>query len=407
MGKRWAVLVVLLLLTVALRWPHVSPPGLQLFDYGAYHGMACDLIEHGPAYVWGSAEQWRSLASWWPPLWPAWLAVVYAVTGPTIAAGLFANLLLAAVTCLLLVALGNRLRPGAGWVAGGLWAVSPGACETAGVLASENLALPLLAGCLLLALRRRWVWCGLLCGLLLLTRQAALPVAAVLLLACWLRERQGRVLLAMAGLVALVVLPWSVNRSVVLGGPVLLADSAGWNLYMGTHPKNVTGGMYLAARPESLALRDRAQSGIFARKAVRNVVGSPLAYARGVLARARTWSGAGGLAGSPPPQELCLLLVLALAGSAWAVWRRACAAGMVAAAYWAYAAAVVLTFAEPRFALAAHPLALPLAGAAVMAGLEQVGRYLEEVGRVAVGVKQRHPNVGAVGVVAGDGHEQG
>jgi hypothetical protein len=188
------------------------------------------------------------------PVFPALVASLARLAGGSMEAAARAvlglNLLWSGLTALVLVAVADRLRPGAGLAAGGLWAVIPSlgfsevgflwdtalyTCVLAALLwrlivllqevettrASRRPSLPFL----------RW---GLFVGASLLLNPAhLLVVGAVLLLVVGLRRltvREGAIIVAS---IALVVSPWIVRNSVALGHAMGIRSNVGYEVYRG------------------------------------------------------------------------------------------------------------------------------------------------------------------------------
>jgi hypothetical protein len=377
----WQGVVVgaVIAVTVALRWPLfgvIHPPG---GDAANYHQMAVDLAARGPAYVWGGVGPWREIASYWPPLWIVWLAGVYLCARPSIFAAQVGNLVLAVATVLLLLALGRRLHPLAGWVAAVLWALNLQARVYAATLQAENLMAPLMVLCLLLALSRRWTWCAVALGLLVLTRQAAAPIVVVVLLACWVREHNLRLLVSSAAIVLVFLAPWSLNRSIVLRTPTLLSSTTTFNVWMGNHPDNLDGGFNGPLADASILRSTRRDgNGYFLRETLMEIRHHPAGYLLRCATRGTRWAA---LAPNSHDEELSAYLSeesaqtekwlrlicfpLAVLGTALAWKRRHQPALLIAAAYWVYAATVVLTYLQPRFIEPVVPLSALLIGAVV------------------------------------------
>jgi hypothetical protein len=172
-----------------------------------------------------------------PPLYPLFLAL----TGPDVRVAVIVQSILGAANCVLTVALAARGLGGpAPWLAGLLLAVDPVQATASSRLLSEVLyqTLFLLS---LLALdagrsSRRAVVSGLLAGLSLLVRTAALPILLVLL-AAWVRRDapRGKSALLFLGGAALAVSPWLLRNAVVLGAPTL-STQGGITLYSSYRP---------------------------------------------------------------------------------------------------------------------------------------------------------------------------
>ena len=358
---------VLVALTVYVRLPIINMARPPFSDFKYYHDMAAALAAEGARAVWGQG-QWASPASWWPPLWPVWLAGVYRLGGNA----QIANLFLASAATILLLLIGWRFHPLVGIAASTLWAVATQPRVYAGTLASEHLAIVLMLLALWLALCRRWYAAVGAAGLLALTREAGLPVVGVLLLAGWLCGRSQRRLIVMVTIAVLLIAPWCVNRSIVLGGPVGLSNYSGMNIYMGTHWANRTGHWCTEVGEELRTARLDAipHNGHYLRKAARNLLLHPANYWSTVGLRVQTWLGFQGvdcpvLQYSGPPrrserQQRPLWAIFALLGTAFALWRRNANALRVAACYWGLVLPMLAFCLGTRYLLLALPLALLL-----------------------------------------------
>ncbi len=217
------------------------------------------------------------LTTFRPPGYPFFLAAVYAVVGMTdrLAAVRLIQALLGALlapgTAALAVALGLRLPPAR--IAGAVVALYPILWVYPIGLASENVYLPaLLLGLLFLLFAdrsRRWqsaALAGLALGFATLTRGALvlfLPLAAAWL--AWpLSTRPGpsraRLCrsLVLAAAASLVLLPWMIRNSLLLGRPAFVDNSAGYNLYVGYYPQG-DGGFNTTAAVQPLRFLDDGQ----------------------------------------------------------------------------------------------------------------------------------------------------
>lgn len=176
----------------------------------------------------------------YPPLLPAVLSVASRLGLDSFTAhqGVAAAV---AACCVPLVGLLGRRVAGevVGLGAAGAAAVHPMLFQTGGALMSEALYLPLVVAVLLATLRareaRRWTWwalAGLLAGAAALTRGEGLVLGAVVAVVALAdhRPRRGghpRQAVAAAGAVAagllIVVVPWSVQRTLATEAPVLVS----------------------------------------------------------------------------------------------------------------------------------------------------------------------------------------
>ena len=257
--RRWLLLAALFLLAFLLRLyaaaAYAAEPSADAADYQRLaEGLAA-----GRGYV---SEDGLPTA-WRPPGYPAFLACVYAVAGPSVHAATVVQAALGGFTVLLLAALGGVVAGRReGLLAGLLAALYPGFFWLPRLLLSENLALFLLlaALCAAAALARAWrPWCALGMGLLLgvgtLVRGPNILFTFVLLLWLgghfgWRRWRHAlmAVALACAGFLA-VLLPWTVRNYQVFHRPVLVATQDGMGLYASFWPPQKGGRPVWGALP--------------------------------------------------------------------------------------------------------------------------------------------------------------
>jgi hypothetical protein len=186
-----------------------------------------------------------------PPLYPAFLALVYWLTGAGPGRFLAVRLtqaLLAALLAPLTWALARRFFPGqppAARLAAWTVACYPMLVVYPLSLATENLFFVLIYSALLALLtgaetRRMpaFLLAGLLLGLAGLTRSVSLAFSGLAVLWLWfvLRERKAAALVFL--LVSLVTLPWMVRNSLLHGRPTGVESALGYDLYVGYHPES-------------------------------------------------------------------------------------------------------------------------------------------------------------------------
>ncbi len=185
-----------------------------------------------------------------PPLYPAFLALIYVVAGIGARRFFIARLVqtaTGAAVAPLTYALARRVFPAgeraARWAA---WVVVvyPMLVVFPLALATENIFFPLVLLSLLALLKaietRRlghFAIAGAFFGLTALTRSIFLAVAGVLLLWLWFGLRERRAALLTFGALLLVVAPWVVRNSILIGRPAGIEVSLGYSLHTGYHPK--------------------------------------------------------------------------------------------------------------------------------------------------------------------------
>ena len=111
------------------------------------------------------------------PVFPFLIRVLEWVGLSSVGAGTFVSLVSGAVAVVLVLRLGTVLfDEQVGRNAAILFAVFPGMAIAWGLFYSECVGLTLVAGCLLLMVRERWVWAGVVGALATATNPAALPL---------------------------------------------------------------------------------------------------------------------------------------------------------------------------------------------------------------------------------------
>jgi len=203
------------------------------------------------AATWSSDE----LPTRHPPGWIAVLALLYAVTGPSVVAGKLLNFAALIVVLLLSAWIARRaFGPAPGWAAAVLVAMSPGFRGYVGVLQYEVFTAALLCATLALAIRTteaatpRALWqraliTSLVAAALVVTREPfALPVIA---LGLWVALRASATvgprmaLAAGATIVAFAAVPslaWSGIQSARTGELVTISDQAPIVIELGHNP---------------------------------------------------------------------------------------------------------------------------------------------------------------------------
>ena len=334
-----------------------------------------------------------------PPLYPLFLSL----TGPYARVAVILQAVLGAANCLLTVALAARGLAGpAPWLAGLLLAVDPVHAAASSRLLSEVLyqTLFLLS---LLALDpgrspRRALLSGLLSGLSLLVRIAALPVLLVLLVACVRREapRLKAALLFLAG-VALAASPWLVRNAVALGAPVL-STQGGITLYSSYRPPE--GRIFGVLIADDEVVRAQAEGEIAAdrqltRAAVREAVAHPLRTLRlAILKVAFLWIPIDWEIGRVPG-SLSPVYLFALPLALWTVARRPRAfppLPLLLLALTLFSAAV---YGSPRLRLPYDPLVYVLAAPTLAANLRRPWLWLWAAVCAALGLAGELPRLAA------------
>ncbi|MBU4224725.1 MAG: glycosyltransferase family 39 protein, partial [Chloroflexi bacterium] len=204
------------------------------------------------------------LTSFRPPLYPAFLALIYFLTGVDANRFFTARLVqafLGAALVPLTYALARRCFPANEKAAKiSAWVV---ACYPLLViyplsLATENLFF-VLASSAMLALRARWfILAGILLGLTALTRSVSLVFAGLSVLWIWFGLRQRKMAVLVFLTVTVVTLPWMVRNTLLHGRLTGIESALGYDLYMGYHPEGFGTFQY----PQSLELMTMMDDGL-------------------------------------------------------------------------------------------------------------------------------------------------
>jgi 4-amino-4-deoxy-L-arabinose transferase-like glycosyltransferase len=243
----WTVAIFAVAVTTRSLWvahAHANPwDGRYLDDTQFYQGSAMALAD-GRGYFHPFTE---FATAQWPPGYSFFLAGLYRLLGQHVAIAWGANIVLGALTCVALYAVGNLISgKKVGVVAGLLLAVFPGHIAFSSLILSEilftflvvvTLALILLAGRKSDAGPWRIILIGVAVGVATLVRGQGLLLIFVAGLFWWLYTHDWARALqwtTVVGLTALaVIIPWSIRNYFAMGSFVLLSTNDGGNLYMG------------------------------------------------------------------------------------------------------------------------------------------------------------------------------
>jgi 4-amino-4-deoxy-L-arabinose transferase-like glycosyltransferase len=243
--------IVLLAAVVRLVWLLLVDPEVGLLDDAGYYHFFAQGIAEGRGYV----RPEGTPTAFWPVGYPAALAAIYAVVGPSLLAAKLFNLLLAAGTTALLYALARVwfTRPQAG-LAAAIYALWPGAIVYTSVTMSESLFTFLFVASLLLlaiapSMQARRGATAVAFGALVAAANYVRGQALLLpLLALpWLTRQgwQARRVLIFTGAALVVVaalsMPWLVRNSLRFEELSFLSTNAGMNFWLG-HREGANGG---------------------------------------------------------------------------------------------------------------------------------------------------------------------
>jgi 4-amino-4-deoxy-L-arabinose transferase-like glycosyltransferase len=273
--------VAVLALAARLPWAllvHAGPSGDSYFYYlgaksiAAGHGY--EILHHPTAFF--------------PVGWPAFLAGLFLITGPSFVVVKVAALVLWMLTTAFVYLLGRRLGGrNVGLVAGVLVAVAPTMTVYAMRASSEHLFIPLLlAVCLLVVTAegrtpsiRRAALAGVFLGLAILVRSTGILLPLVIPLWLLLRRparESWRAAVTMSVVSVLVLSPWMARNAVVMH-TLGLSTNGGYTIWIGAHP-GASGGFDRGGERWQISsvAAETHQNSVLLRESVHYVVNHPL-----------------------------------------------------------------------------------------------------------------------------------
>lgn len=323
---RWlsAILLLCVLLRIGAAFflgdQVVELPGIQ--DQISYNALALRLVGgHGYSFDtgWYPFIPANTPTSHWSFLYPAYLAAVYGVFGyHPLAARLIQALVAGLLTCWLVNRLGRRVGGDrVGLVAAAIAALYGYFIYYGAALMTESFHIVLVLLALDLAMQLedhaeavaagqlsvggdlgRWALLGLALGLAILQRQVTMVFAPFLYL--WLAWRYRRSLrpalmggLLSAGIIVLLILPWTVRNARIFDHFLLLNSNAGFAFYWANHPEYGFGDAWPTTDPGPLPPLPAEASGmneaqidrLLTREALGFILNDPGYYLRRVVSR--------------------------------------------------------------------------------------------------------------------------
>ncbi len=224
----WALLVRILFNVYVTG---IDNGGLEVFPDGKDYDALGWSLANGSGY-----EMNHVPYTYRPPGYPMFLAGVYAIFGHSYAVVKILQSAIDALTCVLIVMIGERLfTKRVGLIAGAIASVYPFLIVYTGFVLSEALFVCLSAAFLYLLIRFResfeWRWAvaaGLVLGVMNLTRPVTLLLPAVLFVWLWVELGSKRRAAALAGFLALwmmvPILPWTLRNYLATHSFILIAD---------------------------------------------------------------------------------------------------------------------------------------------------------------------------------------
>lgn len=236
-NRRWLWLILATGLALRIAWACITP-AMPVSDFDWYHSVA-EQVAQGNGYRRSAASPLTALR---PPGYPLFLAAVYRLASFSQPAARIANAFLGAAVIYLTYLLAQTIYDRRhALLAAALAAFTPSLILYNGLLASENLAAPLLIAsmvafvCAMQSAQKPWfLLAGALLGLATLTHPNT-SLLVIFFLGYWALRRPplrlylaGSVLTCLA--LGLVVAPWSLRNTRVFGRFIPLSTNSGINL---------------------------------------------------------------------------------------------------------------------------------------------------------------------------------
>lgn len=363
-----------------------------------------------------------------PPLYPAFLAVIYFVFGTGSSRFFIARLVqtvLAASMAPLTYAVGRRLfdREKVGVIAAWVVTVYPMFVIYPLSLATENLFFVLVLSSVLMLLKAkesqaetgssfwgkaRWfVLSGLLLGLTCLTRSIAQIFLVCAAAWVWIFLKERRMALITLGVALLVIAPWVVRNTLLYDKFTGIESALGYDLYLGYHPEGTGTFQYPQSLDLMTMMNDSERDEVGIAKTLEFIKANPgrmvylfvrrAGYFFGLERRALTYFYSNNFFGHLPAAALGGVLMLfclpfmvvstsGVLGLALVRWRTRHEAWLLALFLVGYIGPHLVIIAEDRFHLTTVPFLAMLAASFWTSGLPALkARWCEsKAGKVAL-----------------------
>jgi 4-amino-4-deoxy-L-arabinose transferase-like glycosyltransferase len=221
----------------------MDKPGFVFFPDGEEYDAIARSLAAGTGF-----EVNHSPNTFRPPGYPFFLAAIYAIGGPGYAVVKIVQSVVGALTCLMIVLIGEQLfSRRVGMMAGVIAAVYPFLVAYTGFLLSETLFVFLSTVFLYALVRLRedpaWLWvavAGLVLGVMNLTRPVTLFLPVLLFFWLWVEWGAKRRAAVIAGMLALwmmvPIMPWTVRNYMVTNSFIPISSHLWSGLYAGNNP---------------------------------------------------------------------------------------------------------------------------------------------------------------------------
>ena len=205
-------------------WALVTPNWVPQSDADQYVLLARAMkAGHGFALVYPQLA--LHATAFRPPLYPVLLLPAVTATNGLWAARLTSVLIGTAVAVAAALVARRVAGPSTAWFVGVTVSLYPPLLANDTVTLTEPLGLLLVLVLVLLVDSRRWICAAAICGALLLTRPNAYLVVVVLVVLAY-RAVGWKTAVAVLGLIALCIAPWSIRNQVQVGTPHLVTSDS-------------------------------------------------------------------------------------------------------------------------------------------------------------------------------------
>jgi 4-amino-4-deoxy-L-arabinose transferase-like glycosyltransferase len=243
--------IVVLTLLLHLGWVFYYPT--ELYADSKWYFEKASNISRGEGYIYDTIS--RKPTAVWPVGYPAFLALIFRITGPDEMVAKFANVALAVcIVCLTYLIALRLFDHTIGVFSAFFIAILPGFISYNSLVCSDVLFMALVMSVLLLTLDQNYIvpssarmsWLlalvtGMVSGFMSITRSTGLMLLPLWIIIRWLSGRHSpislwRWVLAMGIGTAIVVLPWTARNYVYFHRLIPVSTNGGMNFWMGNNP---------------------------------------------------------------------------------------------------------------------------------------------------------------------------
>ena len=210
-----------------------KPPVMDGRDYDTFASNLLRFREYSLSP--GTASALR------PPVYPLFLALIYCIFGHSYIAVRLLQAIISSLSCLLIAVLGEKMwNRGVGTLSAWLFAIHPGSIYLVGRFLSETLFVFLFILTLLLIIKNKTHWSGILLGVSILIRPNVVLFIPLLILFFWFIYGKKGGFLRRSLLILLEIfllnLPWVIRNYLVFHEIVPFTNHGGWTFFACNNP---------------------------------------------------------------------------------------------------------------------------------------------------------------------------